>query len=279
MSNINIAILYIATGRYTIFWEYFYHSAEKNLLPNCKKHYFIFTDSVGELIGENTQNVTKVKQEKLGWPYDTLMRFDMFLSIKDKLQEFDYVYFFNGNTEIIQPISENEFLPNKHEELVFAHQPHMFHLNRNKFTYERNMNSKAYIPFNQGKYYITGALNGGTASAYLKMCEILSNNIHQDLKNNIIAIWHDESHLNHYLLNAERVKILPPYFTKGESEYWKTTSKIMFSNKTHYRFGGHAYLRGESNEKISQEEWEKLYGKQKHHYKFRIKQYLKSLVL
>lgn len=280
MIGSNIAILYIATGRYVIFWEQFYQSSERYLLPNCKKHYFIFTDSIETLSGKDTTNITQIEQRKLGWPYDTLMRFDMFLGIKDQLLEFDYVYFFNGNTEFLQLVREEEFLPTENECLVFAHQPHMFHLNCNKFTYERNPNSQAYIPFNQGKYYVTGALNSGKVSEYIKMCEKISSNIQQDLRNNIIAVWHDESHLNHYLLYFEKeVKILPPYFTKGESEYWKTNSKIMFSDKTHYRFGGHAYLRGETNEKISQAEWQTIYGKRKSNYKFRLKQYLKSFIL
>ena len=33
MSNINqktVAVLYIATGRYTVFWKYFYESAESS---------------------------------------------------------------------------------------------------------------------------------------------------------------------------------------------------------------------------------------------------------
>lgn len=274
-----IAILYIATGRYTVFWEHFYRSAEKNLLTDCQKHYFIFTDSTQPLIGENTANVTRIEQQKLGWPYDTLMRFDMFLSIKDQLQAFDYTYFFNANSEIIKPVSQSEFLPSETEGLLFVHQPHMFHLSPNKFTYERNLNSTAYIPPNQGQYYVTGALNGGTTQAYLQMCEQLSHNIHQDLQNDVIAVWHDESHLNHYLFAHKKGKILPPYFTKGENETWKNTAKIMFSDKTHYRFGGHAYLRGESDDKISPEQWKQTHAKPKARYSFRIKQYLKSYFL
>ena len=44
-SKPSVAILYIATGRYTVFWDYFYQSAEKYLLPVCNKHYILFTDS------------------------------------------------------------------------------------------------------------------------------------------------------------------------------------------------------------------------------------------
>lgn len=43
MKNKKVAILYIALGRYTVFWDEFYESAEKHLL-NADKHYFIWTD-------------------------------------------------------------------------------------------------------------------------------------------------------------------------------------------------------------------------------------------
>lgn len=275
-----VAVLYIATGRYTVFWDHFYRSAERYLLNDCQKHYFLFTDHQYALLGEESDCVSRIYQSKLGWPYDTLMRFDMFLSIKEQLKNYDFVFFFNANTEIIKHISEEMLLPiNENKNLVFAYQPHMFHLPKSKFTYDRNPKSTAYISIKEGKYYVTGALNGGRTENYLAMCEILSRNIHHDLDNNIIALWHDESHLNHYILNRNDIKLLPPYFTKGEAEWWKKSSRIMFSDKTHYRFGGHAYLRGESDQKISQNEWIKNHARTKSNYKLRFRQYFKSLFL
>lgn len=274
MKKIKVALLYIAIGRYSVFWEYFYQSAEKFLLTECDKHYFIFTDNSQLFINDN---VTRVQQEKLGWPYDTLMRFDFFLSIKDQLEKFDYVLFFNGNTEILSRITEKDILPLEgQKKLIFALQPHMFHLKINNFTYERNPMSSAYITYNDGKYYFTGAFNGGEVKSYIKMCETISKNIKDDLENKIIALWHDESHLNKYAVNRDDIKILPPYFFKGESEYWKK-SKVVFLDKSHYRFGGHDYLRGESDKKISQQEWESKNISKNKFLKFRVKQYVKSL--
>ena len=34
-----VAVLYIATGKYTVFWPEFYESAEKYLLKDCEVHY------------------------------------------------------------------------------------------------------------------------------------------------------------------------------------------------------------------------------------------------
>lgn len=38
-----IGMLYICTGKYTVFWPEFYETFSRNFLPGCKKEYFIFT--------------------------------------------------------------------------------------------------------------------------------------------------------------------------------------------------------------------------------------------
>ena len=279
-SKPSVAILYIATGRYTVFWDYFYQSAEKYLLPDCDKHYILFTDSdlLIDSLKTKSDQVTAFKKEAMEWPFSTLMRFKFFLDAENTIKNHDFVFFFNANTEFLSIITKQDLLPlSPKENLTLCLQPHMFHSSRNKYTYDRNPKSSAYIAFNEGKYYFTGALNGGTTEAYLELCHTLYNNTQSDLKNNVIALWHDESHLNKYALGRKDIKILPPYFTRGEREYWKKTSKLMFSDKSHYRFGGHAYLRGETDEKITQAEWNKNNAKRRKKLKFRAKQYISSL--
>ena len=39
-----VAILYLCSGDYSIFWEKFFRSYEKKFLPECHKEYFVFTD-------------------------------------------------------------------------------------------------------------------------------------------------------------------------------------------------------------------------------------------
>ena len=40
-----IAIFYVVTGKYLVFWPDFLATAEQNLLPGCEVHYFVFTDA------------------------------------------------------------------------------------------------------------------------------------------------------------------------------------------------------------------------------------------
>lgn len=77
------------------------------------------------------------------------------------------------------------------------------------------------------------------------MCEQLLSNILKDKENGIIALWHDESHLNHYMLDRVDLKILGVEF--GVPEGWSiqsNTIKIIIQDKSHPRFGrGVKYLR------------------------------------
>lgn len=254
-----IGILYIATGRYYIFWEDFYKSAEKHFLPCLEKEYFIFSDYNGAFFGEENTNVHRIEQPKLGWPYDTLMRFDIFLKSKELFENVDYLFFVNANLIFIKDVSENEIIiPDK--DLIAALQPWFIHLNINDTTYDRNPNSTAYIPYNEGYYYVMGSFNGGRKNAFLEMCCVLNKNIHQDLENGIIALWHDESHLNHYFWkNNERVSVLFSDYLLDEAQYYFPSSKTYYidpyylkehdvrcvmRNKNHYRFGGKDYMRG-----------------------------------
>jgi hypothetical protein len=235
-----IAILYIATGRYVVFWKDFFKSSEEFLLPNTEKHYFIFTDK--DDVFPINKRVHLIKQKKLGWPKDTLMRFSMFLKIEDVLKEFDYIYFFNANLKIVDIIYENDFLPKKESELVVVQHPGFFNKSRDLFDYETNKESLAYIPNNKGEFYIAGGLNGGTASSYLKLIKSINKNTIKDYSKNIIAKWHDESHLNKYIIN-KKVKLLDAGFLFPEFNNIPFKKKIIVRDKN--CVGGHLWLRSD----------------------------------
>lgn len=233
----NIGIIYICTGKYVQFLENFLSSAETNLLPYHNKEYFIFTDS--HFDNPDPKKFHIIKQNKLGWPFDTLNRFHMINSIASQTNHLDYIYFCNANLIINEPIDEN-ILPDLDKEMVGVNHPGQYKLSNNEFTYERNENSLAFIPFNEGDYYYQGCLFGGIKDAFLKMSKTLQENIDKDLANNIIAVWHDESHLNRYFLNHPP-KVLDPSYSNPESFYVPFPKRIIQIDKN--RLGGLDFLR------------------------------------
>lgn len=229
-----IAILYICTGIYDNFWPEFYESSENNLFKNeASIEYFVFTDSIN--IKENNK-VHKIFKKFEGFPLDSLLRFEMFLKIKDQLKKFDFILFFNSNAQILKPIALKEILPDNNYNLVGAQWPILNKLFKLPvfFPYEHRKASTAYIsPWSKGSFkYYMGGLNGGFSEAYLNMCEELSANIKKDLEKGIIALVHDESHLNKYFRNHKCKSLTPEYCMPQEWISANLQPKIIFREKT-----------------------------------------------
>lgn len=230
-----IAILYICTGKYKIFWEDFYSSCERYFISNADKHYFVFTDAQHIHDESNKSKITKIYQKNLGWPNNTLKRYEMFLSIKEALRKFDYILFLNADLLFFKKISAEEFLPANNKKLLACIHPGYFNAHIKKYPYEKNKQSKAYIKSGDGSLYYQGAINGGASENFLEAIEVLANNINDDLHKNIIAKWHDESHWNKYINdNLDIVKILHPGFLYPEHSNIPFEKKIIIRDKRKY---------------------------------------------
>jgi hypothetical protein len=236
-----IGILYVATGRYTFFWNDFYKSAEKNLFLGYKKKYFVFTDQP-DFFSVYDNSVIVIKTPHLPWPYPTLYRYRFFLNASDTIGTCNYLFFFNSNMIILQKVG-SEILPKGNQKLVVLKHPGFYFSRRKKFPYERDIRSTAYIPIEEGKFYFAGGLNGGITDDFLSMARDINSNIEKDEKNGIIAVWHDESHLNKYVLNFNQKLILSPRYGYPEGWYLRCvgSAKILITDKA--KKGGHSYFR------------------------------------
>lgn len=230
-----IGILYICTGTYDFFWKSFYQSAEQFFFQGYPwtREYFVFTDAPS-IYGEEASHIHRIYQDNLGWPDNTMKRFEMFLRIREQLEnEMDYLFFFNANMEFMVPVGEDILPTEKENGLVGA--LHSWYFDRYKWNwpYERRRRSCAFIPYWKGKHYFQGSLLGGTTSAFLKMCDTCNRWIHQDLANNIIPIWHDESMVNKYFL-LYTPKILDCRYNYCEGRSLPIEKKILYKDKTKY---------------------------------------------
>lgn len=202
-----IAILTICTGKYTMFFEGLYNSCEEFFLKSHEKKYFVFTD--GEILSKS--NVIKIHQQKLGWPFDTMMRFHMFNQFSEMIGKYDYVFFLNANMIMCKEVGE-EILPNElNENLMGVLHPGYYNKPIERATFERNPGSVFCVNYNEGKHYYQGCFNGGKGEDFMKMSNILANKIDVDMANGIIPIWHDESALNWYFRDKNVLSLSPSY--------------------------------------------------------------------
>ena len=224
-----VAVLYICTGKYSRFFEGFYQSARKHFLVGiAQTDFFVFTDNINL---STHPDVYIIERKCQGFPADTLFRFEMFLSIKDQLSTYDYLYFINSNAELLTDVG-TEIFPNN-SELTAIRWPKQKPCNLSFFyPYERNRKSTAYVaPYNSPYVYYMGGFYGGTQKAFLNMTEELTDAIRKDVANGIVACRNDESYLNKYL-HKHPCKELPIGYCCPEE--WltnKDVSKIQFRNK------------------------------------------------
>lgn len=227
-----IAVLYICTGKYHIFFKNFYESCEKYFIPASEKTYIVFSD-YDEL--SRYDKVSFHHKECEGFPNDSLFRFRTFLTAEEELKKYDYVFFFNSNMQFVAPVDES-ILPDPEAGNLCCldadydkRYPHPCF-----FPYERNKKSLAYIPrgLKQYRYYHAG-LNGGRTKEYLEFCKTLNKNIATDYQNGIVAIYHDESHVNKYFSEHSCSSLHEEYGTAEGSPNEKK-AKIILVDKTKY---------------------------------------------
>lgn len=242
----NIGILIICTGKYSVFFETLYKSCEEHFLPEHNKKYYVFTDD-DKIVSKD--NIIKIEQERLGWPYDTLKRFSIFNKIKETLLKEDYLFFLNANMLCLNNVGD-DILPDEENNYLMAVQHPGFYKKSNiLFTYERNPVSNFYIPFGEGEFYCQGCFIGGRSLEFIDMSEKLDKLIDDDLSKGIIPIWWDESALNWYFLDKNPL-VVDQHYAYPENHRYDLSLKrenAIILNRDKSNFGGHDFLRNKNN--------------------------------
>lgn len=233
-----IGYIFTATGKYSMFIDEVVNSGTKNFFPKENVEFIVFTDDTSYI--NKYKNLRVVNQQKLGWPHDTLMRFQLMDNIKDTLDH-DYLFFGNANMSFYSEVSY-EMLPEKDSNgLVGSAHPMQNQQPKEYFSYERSSESLAYVPIGgEGDCYYQGCFFGGERNAFLKMVVELKNRVQIDLDNDVIAVWHDESHMNRYFID-NKPKTLHSGYAYPESIHIDFEPKIIQLDKR--KFGGHNFLR------------------------------------
>ena len=217
----NVGLCIMATGRYSQFVEPLLASARKNFCTNSNVTYFIFTD--GQI--PVAPDVVRIEQKRLGWPYDTMMRMDVYAKHRDAYKNIDYLFATDADMRFVNTVGE-EIL----HDLVGTQHPGFL----NKMgSYETNKKSKAFVKLKNAKLYYAGGFWGGKTNEVLKMCDEITRRIRIDLKKKIIAVWHDESHLNRYFIDHPPTNTLSVSYCYPESWNLPYIKRLVALDKNH----------------------------------------------
>lgn len=204
----NIKIFTIATNNYKNFLNSFLNSFGSLFLPNYEKEFHVFIDDINYISDSEYLFKYKVKHEK--WPFITLNRYKFISELAPKIENDDLCIFADIDLEIVRPIDTFHV-----DKLFGVNHPGNYYVD-NIISLEDNPNSLAYVDKSKlpdDYQYIQGCFWGGTGECFLKLINCLYNNTRLDYENNVVAKWHDESHLNKYLIeNFNDFTILPSSF-------------------------------------------------------------------
>lgn len=226
-----VAVLVTATNRYLECFPAFYDRARVNFLPGVEKHFFVMTDRVSDPILADKPDVTPVSVEHKPWPFPTLLRFRYIERISEKLKSFTHLVAIDVDTAVIVPVDEKELLGHKKALFAVRHPGFV----GKKGTFETDPRSLAAVSKKESRsIYRAGGMWGGRAPEALALARELARRIDEDLSREIIAVWHDESHLNKYLIeNQKDLHTLDPGYMYPESADLPYRKRILALNKNH----------------------------------------------
>lgn len=217
----NIGLLVMATGKYIQFVPPLLKSAEEHFCKGHQVTYFVFTD--GTL--PPSQNIVTIFQHRLGWPFDTMMRFEVYAKHRSLLESQDYLFACDADMLFVDTVGD-EIL----SERVATQHPGFVN---KRGSYETRPISTACVYDNEGEYYFAGGFYGGSAKAVLEMAETNVAHINEDFSRGIIAVWHDESHLNRFFIDHTPTLILSPSYCYPESWKLPYQKRLLALDKNH----------------------------------------------
>ena len=220
----NVGLLIVATGKYICFVNPLIESARQHFCRNQRVTYFVFTDQPFD----PPEDVVRIEQRRLGWPYDTMMRYQVYFDHRDSLSEQEYLFACDADMRFVGDVGD-EILG---ERVATLHPGFV----GKRGSYETDSRSKAYISNKEGRYYFAGGFYGGERGAFFHILQTNIARIEEDLKRGMIAVWHDESHWNRYCIDFPPTLILTPSYCYPEQWNLPYEKKLLALDKDHAAF-------------------------------------------
>ncbi|XP_056410577.1 histo-blood group ABO system transferase-like isoform X2 [Hyla sarda] len=211
--DVRIGLTVFAIKKYTVFVPTFIETAEKYFMVGHKVNYYVFTDRVIDIpimeLAEGRRLIVRRVPTYQRWQEVSMRRMEMLRdhSSRQFMDEVDYLVCVDVDMRFSDEVGV-EIL----SELFGTLHPGMYGVSREGYTYERNPQSEAYIPLDEGDFYYAGGYFGGNMEEVYKLTNFCHNAMMKDKAKNIEAIWHDESYLNKYFLYHKPTKILSPEY-------------------------------------------------------------------
>lgn len=226
-----ITFFCIATNGYIKYAKNLLESLD-NLSSPAEVQIILLSDT--EISSFQTQNiiVTNVEITSLSWPWATLMRYHLITNHID-LAMSENICYIDADSVVHEPFWKTQIFESAQSGLIFVQHPGYFRgipaknffgrirdlvkdfklltLEGGLGNWEKRKISSAYVDRRRRNIYICGGVWMGKLNSIKTMSRKLQENVDLDLADNLIARWHDESHLNQYYVNSNAHLVGPEF--------------------------------------------------------------------
>ena len=151
----------------------------------------------------------------------TLKRFEIIDKAREEILKNDWFVFIDADGLVVDEISEEEFFDNDKSFFGVHHPCHYLKMPGHQSfpgSFETNPKSRASVSDEDDtSTYWQGCLWGGKVPDVFKLIDEIKGRVDDDINDDIIAVWHDESHLNKFFIeNKSNVNTLPSSYAYPE---------------------------------------------------------------
>jgi hypothetical protein len=191
----SIGIVIVATNSYFILGLRFIKRFMHFYKGDCKVTFYFFSDEDPRPY-TTLDNIVFIHKTDNSWVNATNSKFTSIVNIADRLKEMDYVYYFDADTDVDKPFTEEWFLGDMVGGEHFGNRSFL----SNGKGFDRTPKSQAYVPLDSKLpyTYYYGAFFGGLTEKVLQFCETLINWQITDKKIKYEPGANDESYIQKY---------------------------------------------------------------------------------
>ncbi|KAM5146545.1 N-acetyllactosaminide alpha-1,3-galactosyltransferase-like [Mantella aurantiaca] len=211
-------------------------SANLYFMPNLSCVFYILTDHPDHVpdikLRPGVSKVILQIPKRSRWQDISMLRMKDLLELvlPQARKKVDYLFCMD-----VDQIFTSNYGPEVLGELVAQLHSGYYLIQREKYTYEKDPRSAAYIPPGEGQFYYHAAVFGGTPSRLVNLTSSCLNGILRDKNQDVEAVWHDESHLNRYfILGTPPTKILSPEYC-WDNRLWLKYHKLIWAEKKYLK--------------------------------------------
>lgn len=234
-----LGVMSVATNIYFDYWKRMVQSADDHTAKSDQVTFFVFTERIDEVprFSRTLRNVTVIgfKIPALVWPEATLLRYQIFSESFPSMErhilvhlDADMIFVANPWNLIRSALQEKEICLVHHPgywrprgfqklSLYFSHPNILYRDLRTKFrlgglgAWETRSKSKAFVPRISRHVYFCGGIWFGRRMAISALMRSLAQTTHEDNLQDLIAVWHDESHLNRWASTNSHGSVTPEF--------------------------------------------------------------------